>query len=223
LLVVRVCVRGDSILPRKKFIRGPGIRHWLSSPAPDGVFYGVYDFMGRKPAALLQSNKGGTFTIILVDYEGRETKKKEIRVEGGPGPDPGPGPNPDPDPPNPEPSDWAQWTKATAERTIKNANRGKEARAMSAAMKAQVSKQAAGGFRNPAQFRASVKAENVKALVALYGSQASGRSRALDWEINFNGALETNIKKQIPNLDSIPLEEWGRLYGQIADGLNLVQ
>jgi len=194
----------------------------LCIPEPSGVFYGVYDFLGRRPAALLQSNQSGTFTIVLIDYQGRETKRKEVRVEGGPDPDPGPGPGPGPGP-QPEPSDWAKWTKTTAERTIKSPNRGKEARAMSAAIKARVSKQAAGTYKTPAQFRADVKTGNVNALVALYNSQASGRSRALDWQINFNGVLESNIKKQIPNLDSIPLSEWGRLYGQIADGLNLVQ
>jgi hypothetical protein len=189
-------------------------------PEPLGVFYGVYDFLGRRPAALLQSNKSGTFTIILVDYEGRETKKKEVRVEGGPGPDPGPGPNPNPDP---EPEGWALWTKQNAERLIDNSNRQKEAEAMSRAINACLSAQAAGVYKTPASLRAGVKAANVKAFVDLYGSQSTGRLRALDWEMKLNRALEDNIRKQIPNLDRIPLAEWVRLYGQIAEGLSLVR
>lgn len=197
----------------------------LCVPNPEGVFYGVYDFMGRKPAALLQSNSPGKYTIIVINYEGRETKRKEIRVKGGPGPDPSPNPDPEPDPdPGPDPSTpWAKWTKATAERLINNANRKQEARAMSAAMKAQVSKQAAGGFQASAQFRQAVKTENVRALVNLYNSQSSGRSRALDWEIKFNGALESEIRKQVPDLNKLSQDQWANLYSGIAEGLGLVQ
>jgi len=196
----------------------------LCVPKPQGVFYVVWDIMGRTPAALLQSHKPATLTIVLIDYQGRKHNLKEVRVKGDPGPDPppDPDPNPDPDPPQPEPEGWAKWTKTNAEKLITNPNRKQEAQALSRALEATVSAYNAGVYKTPAELRASVKAANVKSFVDLYKDQTKGRARALEWDVKFDSALEENIRRSIPDLSKVPLSEWARLYGQIAEGLKLV-
>ena len=179
-------------------------------PSPD-QFFGVYDFIQRKPSALLRSKKQGVYTIILTTREPFAQVFKTVRV-GEPVPVP-----------VPEPTGWERWTKENAEALISDPERAKEARAMSEAMKATLSANAAGVFKSSAELRSAVKSANVQALVQLYGSPTKGRARSLVWEVKFNRVLEEQIRKKIPNLDLIPKAEWVKLYSGIAAGLGLVQ
>ncbi|GAB4133054.1 MAG: hypothetical protein Kow0040_14820 [Thermogutta sp.] len=156
------------------------------------------------------SRNPGVYNFVCAVWDGERIKLLLHRLTNGDGepepdpPQPGPGPNP---------TDWAGWTKSTAESLVTSRLRAEEAKRLSQAMRSVVSSCRAGVYSDSREARAALRAANRAALGSVAAIEA--------WR-PFSDAVDARLDRQAGK-GELSLEEYAAIWERIAAGLEEVR